>query len=333
MTVTSNLRVSPEKATGSDTISLSKKIIVNICQGRDFNSLPLEIKEVVNGEDLQQGNTFPTVEEATSDPSQGIMITVHETKNTDTGNHSGGLNLIGPKEISDVVGHVKVGVIHTSPGDVEASPQRITQPLRVETNSSTRVGISTIGDKEGVEPSQDQHGISRGDSEARKLKQVHTKVNPRRGRNQTAVTILQRRAESVPLGGHVLRPSTLSRRNSRLTCGEPSTKPKPKRSGPARPRTKKESLKEKDKDQLTLNPEGFFEVRVDYQHCANIAEASGVTIQQIDDLLRDDNQNRIAMPIQNQLLQIGEEISDSDLGEHISDFDPLTEDELSSSSV
>lgn len=112
--------------------------------------------------------------------------------------------------------------------------------------------------------------------------------------------------------------------------GECSTRPQPNTKGPPkkRGRPRKTQLKEIEKAHLEFNPEGFFEVRVDQQHCANIAEACGLRIEQINDLLRDDNFSRSTLPIQQELLNL----EDSDQGEHISDFDPLTEDELSSCS-
>lgn len=305
-----------------ETISLSRKILVDLCRGRDLASLPPEVREVLLGEEEEvphEGNMATTTRDAIDDPSQNVL---HAAQVTDTGAVEKQIEvLLGPKDVNDVADQIHKEVTPSTHIIKELAPQQISKVSEIQPNTSQGTRTRVLGDKKGGEPSQRA-------SRARKQKQIRTVPSLTRGRS-TGATIPHRRNNVMPPGGHVLRLSNTLKRKPRVMQRESSTVPRPKMDrSSTRPKDKG-----KEKADLSLNPEGFFEVRVDFQHCANLAEACGIRVDQISDLLKEDNQDRSTMPIQQQLLQLTEEISETDQGDRISDFDPLSDDELSSGSV
>lgn len=83
-----------------------------------------------------------------------------------------------------------------------------------------------------------------------------------------------------------------------------SSQAKPKKGGqPTRPNPKAYSTKGKEKEisdraQVHLNPEGFYEVDVQYSHLAAIGEGCGVKTGSVIQALTDDNLQRLSDPIQ-----------------------------------
>lgn len=138
--------------------------------------------------------------------------------------------------------------------------------------------------------------------------------------------------KATPGGNQTMRPSVpLSRKP--VTQGDPSKRPRPKSVEVQRLKkqaTKRPKAKEVERAQLDFDPEGFIEVRVDLQHCQNIAEACGIPVQQLNSILQVDNSERVS---QQQMNQIGEEIErEADQEDRVSDFDPDSDDDLSSGS-
>lgn len=315
-----------------NTISLTREVIVELCRGKEMSTLPPEVRNVVAGEMLHQCNsTIITNEVATQDPMQSSLITVQVAEREQTLNHPEGLEVTGPKSIDEVAGVIHVQVIETAASEMGSSPHRIGEAGCITPNGAVQSRTRVLEANDGEEVTQNQSGEMGRDSSALKLKQICSDSVLPKSRERSGVRILKRRTDTMHPSGHVLRPSTLLKRNSRLLHGESSSRPSKRKVGPLKPRgrPRKIEVKENERAQIDFNPNGFFEVRVDQQHCANIAEACGLRIDQINDLLKEDNSHRTTLPVQNDLIRMGEELhTDSDQGEHISDFDPLTEDEL-----
>lgn len=121
---------------------------------------------------------------------------------------------------------------------------------------------------------------------------------------------------------HKRKPALTSR-------GKTSKRPKPKIQGlkGQRPRGKKTTdIDETGRAQLNLDPQGYFEVHIDAQHCEKIAKACGISEDQINSLLAQDNSERV---IQQQLRLQNELDKELEGEETISDFNSLFEDERS----
>lgn len=87
--------------------------------------------------------------------------------------------------------------------------------------------------------------------------------------------------------------------------------------------------KRKKKAKLDLNPDGLLEVRIDFEHAANIAAACNLNTQQVIEVMCEDNADRTSYPEQFQPPMQEDELGQ---GDHITDndFDPDSEDELDS---
>lgn len=165
------------------------------------------------------------------------------------------------------------------------------------------------------------------------MKQINRDSCPTRGSEGSGVNLFKKGAPKVTLvGHHVMRPSIPRMKKGVFTRGETSTRPQPKRKGPAKigPRAAKpKATKENEGAQLDFDPQGFIQVHLHAHHCENIAQACGIPVEQINSLLVEDNTERV---IQQQLSQQDAIVREQEQGEHLSDFEPHTEDELNSES-
>lgn len=77
-----------------------------------------------------------------------------------------------------------------------------------------------------------------------------------------------------------------------------------------------------NRSEILNNPEGFVEVRVDYEHCLNLADGCGFKLIDVENVIRKDNEERREGTAQQ---------FECDQGEHINlNFDPDSEDDLGS---
>ena len=327
---------------------MDKRLVLELCRGRDINSLPPEVRELVAGDEearSQEGShRIHTPEEATKDLSRLQQTVVQDPVVQDVvmQTEEGGVTAqsLLPIETShrftlEVLDSSLVG---------EPTPQEIWNDLN---NSPTQAGVdkdeaamSALKGKAVAEPSPNQPRKRSKDKKTQSWRQPRTDNGPSKGRVYSGIRLLKRGEENVTPGGqHVLRPSTLWRRSVVLSRGESSRRSQPKKNGlqngPSKSKGvsfKKTQVKEmeKKKAQLEFNPEGFFEVKVDFKHCVNIAEACGIKVDQISKILEEDNANRATMPIQQQLLQEREEILvEVEQARGIAGLDPNLEDESS----
>lgn len=125
-------------------------------------------------------------------------------------------------------------------------------------------------------------------------------------------------------------PNAIASTSETIKKGKETARPKrrselPPAAGPAKRTTGKEKLSEKAS--ITLNPEGFYEVQVQYDHIAELASACGFKNNDLEDILAMDNeQRRIQAKKDTDGPTITEEVPELDMTR----FDPDPEDELTS---
>ena len=83
--------------------------------------------------------------------------------------------------------------------------------------------------------------------------------------------------------------------NTKKVIASAAQKRKPPQDQTSRP-IKKIANKEKEKEKadISLNSEGFYEVRVDYEHVSKLAEGCGFKNKEVDDVIQADNAHRKA---------------------------------------
>lgn len=152
---------------------------------------------------------------------------------------------------------------------------------------------------------------------------------PTRGSELSAAGPFKKRVPRVSLVGHHVMRHPINQKK-KLTRGECSYGPQPnnRRMAKKGPRATN-PMKEKEKAQLIFDPKGFIEVQVEGQLVEDIAKACGIPVEQINNLLVEDNAERIIQQELNQGLEAELQPSQRDSPTH---RDPQTEEDLSSES-
>lgn len=316
---------------GEDSIPLAKSVVIELCRGRDIESLPMEVREILAGEapgtmqaETKMSNIEATPKVTAEDPNLHIPL---------------GADL---PIVSAVADPTPAEIITTTPTEGDMAPQQIIPIPGVETEYSARgTEAPVLANKIVQEPSQNLLRRTGGDKRGLKLKQVVRDTCPAKSIEGSNGCHLKKGGVRKTPGGHItLQHVTFQKRKPVITSrGESSRRPQPKINGPKnrKPRQKKiSSTTEPEGAQLEFDPKGYIEVHVDAQHCENIARACGIPQEQIESLLLEDNLERVVQQEQREREEREREEmemeSEQEQEEHLSDFEPQTEDDLSSGS-
>lgn len=346
-----------------ELISMSRNDLREICKGLDFNILPESVKEMLAGSADNNGVIHNTTQRLVhvasqdprphqiggSSPSQQQLVIL--TRPLYEAGHSPHI-INSPYEVPVVVDeqnpliNSNIGesspVINSRPSSHAKtaipnpiSPQNppiiqnnsITTSLTAE-NQSQIVPITfsaqkpppfipAVNQNRGTTPKLSnvtQTYKKKGDLTQRKTPSFMQPKNKMLGRSRGASSSMgPERNVQLP------KVSTrLKRKNQMLETG--SSKPQCVK--------KHTQPKQRQHANLSKTADGFFEVRVDYDHCSRLAQAAGFKPDDVEMVIRDDNEER-----KNRVVEDETDMYNPELEMIDTRFDPDTDDDLGSESV
>ncbi|KAF3332882.1 hypothetical protein FCM35_KLT02459 [Carex littledalei] len=262
------------------SIPVPIRVLREIYLGRDPSTLPLELTAVLHNSTPPE--PLPLLAPIAT-PTQATFVTEDPHLVT---------TLVTEPCAETPVANMEPGTQHVAtPKAAQSQPKRILTRRRPGNRTDTDVPgcgadplALTVAGTDAVEPSKNP---LRGPHQAR-----HVHMGNEQRETNSCLTpgrtpqVNSNRPVNGP--GRPLGPGATTRQRKRLTLA--GIRPKRNTS------TAKKNRAEPQAANFNLNPEGFVEIRVDYDHRLAIATTCGINVEQVTTSLKEDNAQRLLLP-------------------------------------
>ncbi|KAF3331555.1 hypothetical protein FCM35_KLT02961 [Carex littledalei] len=263
------------------TVPVPIRILRDICQGRDPNSLPRELAAVLANTQMEP----PPLPESIATPTQTSPVTENQ-------------NLVNVPVMAQCdESHVASPQIEreqiVTPKVIQSPPKRILTRRMHANQTATEepdcgaesLPLAVSGTKAGEgskyllrSSRQDKHMVRDNRQQESNSCKTRARITEQRFNLESSLD-----GPNRPHG-----PSAVSRQRRRLTLAAI----RPKRNSS----TKKKNRAEPQAASFNLNPDGFVEIRVDYDQRLAIASACGINLDHVTTALKEDNEQRFSLP-------------------------------------
>lgn len=315
-----------------DTVHVSRRVLVSLCEGRALDSLPPEVRAFMDSTstsaEIPMAQVETLVELPELNPGRGSSDDALDGGNPNYDAHAPPNTSFEPPQVILEQGSQPSGGSFSTNGAVAGqtegtrarntkpkrlTPQQISPPIQIlrrtlPQNDPPVGGPALTGDRKGLEGSDSlsSHSADRA--------QIGEKNNSLTSGQRTRAKEVAHSNRSMPVVGasrdrmgHKPKKGLLSQiplkptfkkmvKHSAAQVKQKKEAPSAASTGPSTGQIKGKENENSDRAHLNLNPEGFYEVAVQYSHLVALGDGCGIATVKVAQALEEDNIHRRLNP-------------------------------------